>query len=66
MVLSPQLMLFTQSSRVSRMVTTLGHSVPNLRLVGPNQLHHVPIIDSVVGCIRVSMIRGGTGVFKCG
>lgn len=35
----------------------IGYKVPNLKLVGPNQLHPILSIDFMVDYIRVTMMK---------
>jgi len=47
---------------IFREVMVLGHRVPNIKPVGPSQLHHILFMDFVVDFIIVSMMREGTNV----
>lgn len=64
LVLTRRLVLPIQSHQViddSKLATTLGHRVPNLRLVGLIQLHYVLLIGSMVIYIRIFVMREGIG-----
>lgn len=47
---------------IRKVEITSGYQVPNLWLVGPNRLYYVLLASSVVGCIRVFVIKEGTNV----
>ena len=58
--LTLRLAIPTQSRRVigiSKVVIILGNKVPNIRLVGPNQLHHIRHVDFMVDYIGAIMMK---------